>query len=30
MCDYATLVKTLNQFAEQSKVKPLTLGETLD
>ena len=30
MCDYATLVKTLNQFAEQSKIKPLTLGEALD
>ena len=30
MCDYATLVKTLQQFAEQSKHKPLTLGEALD
>ncbi len=30
MCDYTTLVKTLNQFAEQSKIKPLTLGEALD
>ena len=30
MCDYATLVKTLQQFAEQSKPKPLTLGEALD
>ena len=30
MCNYATLVKTLNQFAEQSKIKPLTLGEALD
>lgn len=30
MCDYATLVKTLHQFAEQSKTKPLTLGEALD
>ncbi len=25
-----TQVKTLNQFAEQSKIKPLTLGEALD
>ncbi|MEO6118946.1 MAG: exopolysaccharide biosynthesis protein [Methylotenera sp.] len=30
MCDYNTLVKTLHQFAEQSKEKPLTLGEALD
>ena len=30
MCNYVTLVKTLNQFAEQSKIKPLTLGEALD
>ena len=30
MCDYATLVKTMQQFAEQSKHKPLTLGEALD
>jgi len=30
MCDYATLVKTLHQFADQSKEKPLTLGEALD
>ncbi len=30
MCDYATLVKHLQQFAEQSKHKPLTLGEALD
>lgn len=30
MFDYNTLVKTLNQFAEQSKTKPLTLGEALD
>lgn len=30
MFDYNTLVKTLNQFAEQSKSKPLTLGEALD
>ena len=30
MYDYATLVKTLQQFAEQSKLKPLTLGEALD
>ncbi|HSI43413.1 MAG TPA: exopolysaccharide biosynthesis protein [Methylotenera sp.] len=30
MFDYPTLVKTLNQFAEQSKLKPLTLGEALD
>ncbi|HSI38471.1 MAG TPA: exopolysaccharide biosynthesis protein [Methylotenera sp.] len=30
MCDYATLVNTLNQFAEQSKHKPLKIGEALD
>lgn len=30
MCDYATLVRTLHQFAEQSKERPLTLGEALD
>jgi hypothetical protein len=30
MCDYDTLVKTLQQFAEQAKHKPLTLGEALD
>ena len=30
MCDYSTLVKTLQQFAEQSKLKPLTLDEALD
>jgi hypothetical protein len=30
MNDYATLVKTLQQFAEQAKHKPLTLGEALD
>ncbi len=30
MCDYATLVKNLQQFAEQAKHKPLTLGEALD
>lgn len=30
MCDYATLVKTLNHFAQQSKDKSLTLGEALD
>lgn len=30
MFDYATLVKTLHRFAEQSKTKPLTLGEALD
>ncbi len=30
MFDYHTLVKTLHQFAEQSKTKPLTLGEALD
>lgn len=30
MCDYDSLVKTLHQFAEQSKEKPLTLGEALD
>jgi hypothetical protein len=30
MNDYATLVKTMQQFAEQAKHKPLTLGEALD
>lgn len=30
MCDYATLVSTLNRFAEQSRQGPLTLGEALD
>jgi len=30
MFDYHTLVKTLHQFADQSKTKPLTLGEALD
>jgi hypothetical protein len=30
MCDYDTLVKMLQQFAEQAKHKPLTLGEALD
>ena len=30
MCDYATLVKTLQQFAEKAKDKPLTVGEALD
>lgn len=30
MCDYETLVRTLNRFAEQSKQRPLTLGEALD
>ena len=30
MCDYATLVRTLNRFAEQSRHGPLTLGEALD
>jgi hypothetical protein len=30
MFDYNTLVKTLHQFAEQSKTKPLTIGEALD
>lgn len=30
MCDYDSLVKTLHHFAEQSKEKPLTLGEALD
>lgn len=30
MCDYATLVKTLHQFADQAKERPLTLGEALD
>ncbi len=30
MCDYKTLVDTLNGFAEQSKHRPLTLGEAID
>ena len=30
MCDYDTLVKTLHRFADQSKERPLTLGEALD
>ncbi|MDD2832574.1 MAG: exopolysaccharide biosynthesis protein [Methylotenera sp.] len=30
MCDYANLVKTLQQFAAQSKTRPLTLGEALN
>ena len=30
MFNYETLVKTLQQFAEQSKLKPLTIGEALD
>lgn len=30
MCDYDALVKTLHRFAEQSKKRPLTLGEALD
>lgn len=30
MCDYDTLVKTLQRFAEQSRERPLTLGEALD
>lgn len=30
MCDYATLVKTLHGFAEQSRQRPLRLGEALD
>jgi len=30
LCDYDTLVKTLHRFADQSKERPLTLGEALD
>ena len=30
MCNYQTLVDTLNGFAEQSKHRPLTLGEAVD
>lgn len=30
MCDYDTLVKTLHRFADQSKERPLTLGEAMD
>lgn len=30
MCDYKTLVATLNGFAEQAKLRPLTLGEAID
>ena len=30
MCNYEKLVQTLQQFAEQSKLKPLTIGEALD
>jgi len=30
MSDYATLVDTLNRFAEQAKQRPLTLGEAVD
>ena len=30
MCDYKTLVATLNGFAEQAKHRPLTLGEAID
>ena len=30
MFNYETLVKNLQQFAEQSKLKPLTIGEALD
>lgn len=30
MSDYQTLVDTLHRFAEQSKTRPLTLGEALD
>jgi hypothetical protein len=29
LCDYDTLVKTLHRFAEQSKERPLTLGEAM-
>jgi len=30
LCDYDTLVKTLHRFADQSKERPLTLGEAMD
>lgn len=30
MCDYKTLVETLQRFAEQAKQGPLTLGSALD
>jgi len=30
MCDYQTLVATLNSFADQAKHRPLTLGEAID
>jgi hypothetical protein len=30
MCDYDALVGTLHRFAEQSRERPLTLGEALD
>ncbi|HEY3327192.1 MAG TPA: exopolysaccharide biosynthesis protein [Novimethylophilus sp.] len=30
MCDYKTLVATLNGFAEQAKLRPLTLGEAIN
>jgi len=30
LCDYHTLIATLQRFAEQSKQQPLTLGEALD
>lgn len=30
MCDYKTLVDTLNGFAEQSRHRPLPLGEAID
>jgi hypothetical protein len=30
LCDYDTLVKTLHRFADQSKARPLSLGEALD
>lgn len=30
MCDYHSLVATLHRFAEESRQRPLTLGEALD
>lgn len=30
MSDYQTLLATLNRFAEESKARPLTMGEALD
>jgi hypothetical protein len=30
MSDYATLVATLDRFAERAKISPLTLGEAID